>query len=232
MEKKLVILLVVLSSLMCRAVKPGTVSILGDSYSTFENYVEPDTNYLWYFSSQIDTTRTDVHDVELTWWKQFLADNGLVLEKNNSFSGSTICNTGYRGEDYSDRSFITRMNHLGDPELIIIFGATNDFWAKVPFGEFLFNDLAAAEIYTFRPALSMLLQEVKRLYPESQLCFVLNDGITGEFRQAILDKCHQYGVKCLELTDIEKRNGHPNAKGMAEINRQLTKFIKDNDYKL
>ncbi|MCM1092747.1 MAG: SGNH/GDSL hydrolase family protein [Lachnospiraceae bacterium] len=233
MTKKLIILLAMLSSLMCCwGVKPGTVSILGDSYSTFENYVEPDTNYLWYFSTKIDTTRTDVHDVEQTWWKQFLADNGLALEKNNSFSGSTICNTGYRGEDYSGRSFITRMDRLGDPALIIIFGATNDFWAKVPFGEDKDSLFTDADLYTFRPALSLLLQSVPQLYPDAKLCFVLNDSITGEFRQAILDKCRQYGVDCLELKDIKKRNGHPDSKGMAEISRQLTQFIKDNDYKL
>lgn len=218
--------------MMCLAVKPKTVSILGDSYSTFENYVVPDTNYLWYFSSTVDTARTDVHDVELTWWKSFIAENGLTLERNNSFSGSTICNTGYNGDDYSGRSFIRRMDNLGDPALIIVFGATNDFWAKVPFGEDKDSMFTDADLYSFRPALSMLLQRLPQLYPDAELCFVLNDGITGEFRQAIIDKCRQYGIKCLELTGIKKRNGHPDAKGMSEINRQLTKFIKDNDYKL
>lgn len=218
--------------MMCLAVKPKTVSILGDSYSTFENYVTPDSNYLWYFSSTVDTTRTDVHDVELTWWKRFIAENGFTLERNNSFSGSTICNTGYNGDDYSGRSFIRRMDNLGDPALIIVFGATNDFWAKVPFGEDKDSMFTDADLYSFRPALSMLLQRLPQLYPDAKLCFVLNDGITGEFRKAIIDKCRQYGIKCLELTGIEKRNGHPDAKGMSEINRQLTKFIKDNDYKL
>ena len=27
-----------------------SVSILGDSYSTFEGYVQPDTNFVWYTS--------------------------------------------------------------------------------------------------------------------------------------------------------------------------------------
>lgn len=232
MMKNLILLCAFVSSLACMGVKPGTVSILGDSYSTFENYVEPDTNYLWYFSSQVDTARTDVHDVELTWWRQFLAANGLTLEKNNSFSGSTICNTGYNGEDYSGRSFIRRMDNLGDPALIIVFGATNDFWAKSPFGEDKDSLFTDADLFTFRPALSLMLQRLPQLYPGAQFCYVLNDEITGEVRQAILDKCRQYGMKCLELKNIEKRNGHPDAKGMAEISRQLTEFIKENDYKL
>lgn len=216
----------------CGAVKPHTVSILGDSYSTFEGYVEPDTNYVWYFSSEIDKKKTDVVDVEQTWWRQFVKDNNLTLERNNSFSGSTICNTGYRGEDYSGRSFIKRMDNLGDPALILVFGATNDFWAKVPFGEDRDSAFTAEELYSFRPALSLMLQELPRLYPDAQLCFMLNDEISGDVRQAILDKCDQTGIKCLELKDIEKNHGHPDAKGMAEINRQLTEFLKENNYTL
>mgnify|MGYP000294813429 CR=1 FL=1 len=46
---------------------------------------------------------------------------GRLLEKNNSFSGSTICNTGYSKEDYTFCSFITRMKNLGSPDMILIF---------------------------------------------------------------------------------------------------------------
>ena len=48
----------------------------------------------------------------------------------NSYSGSTICNTGYRDEDYSDRSFINRTTLLGNPDIILICGGTNDSWAN------------------------------------------------------------------------------------------------------
>lgn len=70
--------------------------------------------------------------VRNTWWHQFIKENNYRLCVNNSFSGATICHTGYRSEDYSDRSFITRMKALGCPDIIFIFGATNDYWAKSP----------------------------------------------------------------------------------------------------
>ena len=102
-----------------------SVSILGDSYSTFENYIEPKSNEMWYFV-KADPKRTDVTDVKQTWWHQLIKDGGYKLEQNNSYSGSTICTTGYRGEDYTERAFINRMDNLGSPDVLLIFGATND----------------------------------------------------------------------------------------------------------
>lgn len=78
--------------------------------------------------------------VRNTWWHQFIKENNYRLCVNNSFSGATICHTGYRSEDYSDRSFITRMKALGCPDIIFIFGATNDYWAKSPLGEYQYAD--------------------------------------------------------------------------------------------
>ena len=114
---------------------PAKVSILGDSYSTFQNHVVPDTNYVWYFADANEPDRTDVATVDDTWWMRFITRSGLQLEQNNSFSGATVCNLGYEGNDYSDRSFIRRMDSLGKPDLILVFGATNDCWAKVPLGK-------------------------------------------------------------------------------------------------
>lgn len=79
-------------SLPSQAQSRKGVSILGDSYSTFENMVEPAGNALWYFKKP-DPKLTDVNDVKQTWWHIFISENGYRLVQNNSFSGSTICNT-------------------------------------------------------------------------------------------------------------------------------------------
>ena len=75
------------------------VSILGDSYSTFEGCVANDTNEIWYFKAEnpVRNKRNDVTKVEETWWHQLISSNkGFVLEKNNSYSGATICYSGYK----------------------------------------------------------------------------------------------------------------------------------------
>lgn len=103
-----------------------SVSILGDSYSTFENYLQPETNAVWYFG--IPKNINDVVSIGQTWWYKFIGKNGYKLYLNNSSSGTTICNTGYDKKNHSDNSFITRMNNLGCPDLVLIFEGTNDSW--------------------------------------------------------------------------------------------------------
>lgn len=53
--------------------------------------------------------------------------------------GATISYTGYNDEDYTNRSFITRLDRLGCPDIILICGATNKNWAGVRMGEYEFN---------------------------------------------------------------------------------------------
>ena len=113
------------------AAKP-VVSILGDSYSTFEGYI-PVGNAVWY-DTRPNPKKTDVSDVKHTWWWQFISRGGYILGVNDSYSGATVSYTGYNGADYSDRSFITRLPRLGSPDILLIFGATNDSWAGVKIG--------------------------------------------------------------------------------------------------
>jgi len=94
MKKTILLLLITVFVIQVDAVKKTkTVSILGDSYSTFEGYVQPDSNYVWYY--KIPINKTDVDSVGQTWWYKFIESNAYKLGVNNSFSGSTICNTGY-----------------------------------------------------------------------------------------------------------------------------------------
>lgn len=203
-----------------------SVSILGDSYSTFENFVEPSGNALWYFVNA-NPELTDVKDVKQTWWHQFITNNGYRLEKNNSFSGSTICNTGYRGEDYSDRSFITRMDNLGSPDILLIFGATNDSWADAPVGEFIWSDWNEEQLKAFRPALTYMLSHIVDRYPNTEILYIINDGLKPEITSSIKVACEHYNVPYIELTNIDKTAGHPNIKGMKQICDQVSSVFKE-----
>lgn len=204
--------------------KPS-VSILGDSYSTFEGYLEPDTNAVWYFAVP-DTTRTDVSDVKQTWWHRFLTDNGLRLCKNNSFSGATICYTGYRKEDYSNRSFLNRATELGNPDMILIFGGTNDSWAKSPVGEYNFGKKSEGEFKAVRPALDEMLDRIEGRYPNVPVYFIVNCGLSPEVTESIHYLCERHGVPALQLENIDIKRGHPTVKGMEQIAEQLTAFLE------
>nr|WP_253952423.1 SGNH/GDSL hydrolase family protein [Xylanibacter muris] len=196
-----------------------SVSVLGDSYSTFKSYVVPDTNYVWYSEDVVE--RTDVNDVCQTWWHLLIKNNGLRLCVNNSFSGATICNTGYKKEDYSDRSFCTRLNMLGSPDILLIFGATNDSWAGSPVGEYKYSGWTSSDLYSFRPAMAYMLSNVKKRYPNVDIYFILNDGLSKDITVSCREICEHYAVKCINLKNIDKRSGHPTVKGMKQIASQV-----------
>lgn len=200
-----------------------SVSILGDSYSTFDRYMVPDTNFVWY-NTRI-TQKTDVTSVKQTWWNKFIKDNNYKLEVNNSFSGSTICNTGYQKQDYSSRSFIKRMDNLGSPDVIFIFGATNDAWAGAPIGQFKYNDWTKEELYDFRPAMAYMLDYMLGRYPNVKIYFLLNSDLKETINESVKIICKHYNVDCIELKDIDKKEGHPSIKGMEQISNQISDFL-------
>ncbi|MDD4275177.1 MAG: SGNH/GDSL hydrolase family protein [Desulfobacter postgatei] len=201
------------------------VSILGDSYSTFTGHISPQTNEPWYPRS---ADENDVTEVEQTWWR-LLIDNHkdeLVLEKNNSYSGATISCHGYNNADYSHRSYITRSLDLGNPDMILIFGATNDSWAGAPMGEYKFSDWTKSDIFFFRPAMAMLLSQMKTLYPRQDIYFILNSELKDEINESICTICRNYSVPVITLKDIDKQAGHPSQQGMKSIAEQVWSAIK------
>lgn len=218
------------------------ISILGDSYSTFEGYMANDTNAIWYFKADNPqrNKKNDVTKVEETWWHQLInTTKGYSLEVNNSYSGATICYTGYsKGNeprvpiaalsshrDYSNRSFVNRSNTLGNPDIILVCGATNDSWCGAPVGEYIYGNWTTEQLYYFRPAMAKLLYDLKGNYPTARILFILNSELKESINESVHTICKHYGVECLDLKDIEKQGGHPSVKGMAEFSRQVRKAL-------
>ena len=201
-----------------------SVSILGDSYSTFDGYITPATNEMWYY--QGNRGSNDVEDVTQTWWWQFIKNNGYRLCVNNSWSGATICNSGYNDDDYTHRSFITRHKSLGKPDVILLFGGTNDSWCGAPIGEFKYADWKRADLYTFRPALAYLLEHMQDRYPTAKIYFILNSDLKEVVNTSVADICKHYNVPVIRLHDIDKSSGHPNQKGMKQIADQVVEALR------
>ena len=204
------------------------VSILGDSYSTYEDFVTPATNELWYYAKNGEQ-KTDVKNVRQTWWHQVIKENGWRLAVNNSYSGATISYTGYDGNDYSSRSFNTRMDNLGQPDVIFIFGATNDSWAGEAVGEYKYDNLKKSDFFTFRPAMAYMLQHMTNRYPNVRIYFILNTELRDDITESCQVICAHYGVTCIKLSDIDKQNGHPSQKGMKAIAEQVLKVLKTDE---
>lgn len=193
------------------------VSILGDSYSTFEGYLTPSTNATWYTAGTNPWHDTDVLEVEQTWWWQFINNNdGYELEVNNSYSGSTMCNTCYDGMDVST-SFISRMTNLGAPDIIFVFGGTNDHFSGCAMGNYIYSGWTEDDLLDFRPGLAYIFNYLKSAHPEAEIYFILNDVLSDDINESVVTICEHYDVPVIAPLGIGKSEYHPNATGMTTI---------------
>lgn len=205
-------------------------SILSDSYSAYDGYVDPETNDIWPYYAEIG-----VMSVEQMWWHQVATEMGWAVEKNNSFSGALVSNfDGFNAGNYYVRhSFLRRMDNLGNPDLIFILGGTNDVYRNASFGDYVYSDWTEEQLRSFRPALAYMFHELKSLYPNARLYFLLEThpslgDITEEMRQNFIESSHHianhYNVECIDL-DIHKDWDHPDAQGQDDIVRQVLEVL-------
>lgn len=204
---------------------PVRISVFGDSYSTFAGFI-PKGNATYYEPGEDRVNpENDVSRPEECWWHMLIGTLGGKLERNESWSGSTIGYRGYGGYDAKKTSFLQRVDRLGSPDLIFLFGGTNDAWAGVPLGEAKDADWTEEDLFTYRPALSKTLFELRRLYPAAEIVFILNSEVSKEFTAATSETCARYGVPFIRLRYIDKQGGHPSINGMRQIADQVLKAL-------
>ena len=201
MKKSIILTLMAVVSIAASA-QTKKVSILGDSYSTFQG-VGP-AHYAPFYPND----RNDVKEVDQTWWSMFIKAKGYQLEKNDSWGGTTICGTGYGRMDSS-------------------FGGTNDAWANSPVGEYQYSDWTKEDCKNFRPALACLFDMLQKRYPNARIYSLLNSELREPINESMREICKHYNIQLIELHDIDKQNGHPSISGMKSICEQLLTGLKD-----
>ena len=104
------------------------VSILGDSISTFKGWCDTSRGGAYYPKSDGDVT-----SVSDTWWHRLIYQKMStgIFENNISAGNTTVVqnSTGDSGAYWYGWDFGTRVQQLGlgDPDVIFIFGGTNDY---------------------------------------------------------------------------------------------------------
>ena len=206
------------------------IFIMGDSYSTYRGW-NPE-GYLYYYSDEREVEPI-VIGVEKTWWSNLAREMDYELLMNDSYSGSTICNTRYEGEYCPETSFIGRLDRYiadgyfsaNNPDMFFVFGGTNDSWADAPLGELMYSDWSTDDLRKVLPAFCYLLHRITEISKGARCVVILNT----ELKQIIVEEyhkaCEKYGAECIELIDIEKINGHPSIKGMQQISQQIQKYL-------
>lgn len=206
------------------------ILIFGDSYSTFKGHI-PDGFAVYY--SEDGSGETDVRSVDETWWYPLLKETDSRLIQNNSWSGSTICYTGYQGDCSETSSFICRLKKLQnagffeDNEInsVFVFGGTNDSWANAPIGELKYFDWDKNDLFSVLPAFCYFINELKHILPNAKIIPVINTELKKEIEEGFKSACVHYGLKPVILHNIDKRGGHPTIKGMEEIKNQIINSI-------
>ena len=202
-----------------------SVSILGDSLSTFTGYNQKG-NATFY-----PNETNNVTTVEQTWWMKLITDANAKLEINNSHSGATVSGT-------ENSSYVARVENLGDPQYIIIHGGTNDYWRNVPVGELHFDvsedKLNANE---FSDAYDLMVRKAMRLYSNANIITVIPHILTDSYANPIINITKKYGLfACVDLRKFSFNlvSGHYQIDGMATVEKALLKclFINKNALKM
>jgi hypothetical protein len=205
--------------------------IFGDSYSTFKGYV-PDGYAVYY--PENDKFETDVKNVCQTWWHQVMGEAGFKLALNNSWSGSTICYTGYDNEDCSkSSSFIYRLRQLIEKgffeenqiDTVFVFGGTNDSWSNAPLGEIKYSDWEEKDLFSVLPAVCYFLNLLKETLPQAKIYCLINTKIKPEIASCMKNACEKYHITPITFNSIDRKCGHPTIQGMKNIKDSVLKVM-------
>lgn len=199
------------------------IFIMGDSYSTYEGYIPE--GYHAYYGDAVESTPV-ICGVDKTWWRMLAREQGVNIVRNDSYSGSTVCNTireGLPGES----SFVRRMDkYLAENffaehniDTMFLFGGTNDSWIDAPIGRNKYADRTQKDLMYVLPAFCELIEKAKAAVKE--LIVVINTELKYEITDGIMKACGKNGVKYVLLKEIDKVSGHPTELGMRQICDQI-----------
>ncbi len=152
-------------------VKDGviTVSIVGDSVSTFTSYTP--VGYYDYYPEY-----GAIQSVDETWWQMVIDEFEMELYVNASSAGSTCTGDSTGTEDPQCGCNEFRTDALygpkGEcPDVILVYMGINDFLNSVPLGD---NDgtreVEEGEIDNFADAYTLMLDKLQAKYEDAIIC--------------------------------------------------------------
>ena len=200
-----------------------TVSILGDSISTFKNYV-PEGYACFY-----PYPTADVNDVNYTWWMRVVNKLGMSLLKNNSYSGSCVsAGTGSSGTT-NDSRLVELTKGTERPDIILIFMGANDCGSS------------NVSLSAFQSSYKVMLDKIQTLCPESEIYLITlpSSGLYTEqdrikYNAVIESYAASYELPLIDLGNLYTTTSykdyvvdscHPNNAGMIEISNAIVEEL-------
>ena len=198
-----------------------TVSILGDSISTYKGYV-PDGYACFY-----PYPTADLGDVNQTWWMQTINKLGMSLLKNNSYSGTCVSSGTGNYSTVQDERLKELLFGTQKPDIIIVFMGSNDAGS------------AYVSLNTFDSSYKVMLDKIIALCPESEI-FIMTlppsklytEADRVAYNEVIVKYATQYSLPIVDMNnayngkDVSNYlvdSAHQNLAGMTAVAEAVVK---------
>ena len=204
-----------------------TVSILGDSISTYKGYV-PDGYSCFY-----PYPTADLADVNQTWWMQVINQLGMKLLKNNSYSGTCVSSGTGQNSTVEDSRLKELLFGTEQPDIIIIFMGSNDCGSQY------------VKLETFKSSYKVMLDKIQVLCPNSEIYIMTlppsklyTESDRVEYNKVIRDYATQYNLPLVEMNDTYNGDNcsnylvdsaHQNLAGMTKLAEAVVKGLLESE---
>ena len=231
------------------------ISIMGDSISTFAGYIPVADGFNLEHLPRYpqDDLLTDVNE---TWWMQVIAALDAKLGINDSWRGATLSGaapvtTGTTGENAAMSNLI-RIQNLGSngsPDVILLYGGTNDLAHVADIGAFSPEtapteaDLTTTKWDNLADGFLYTILRIRHYYPNAVIIAMLPTFTKSYYSNEKLAQgnavmaaiCEHYGVPYVDLrhcgitTDDLPDGIHPDATGMDFITEAVLAALLEED---
>lgn len=204
------------------------VGVIGDSISSFSGIIP--SGYKAYYPK----SDCDVDKWTKTYWGILINEYwDADLDVNCSWSGGCVA-PGVSGKTVGS-DFVTRCTDFVNPDVILLFGGTNDAISSngVALGDYNY-DLPFGSLDTncrFRDSYIAVIKAIQANYPAAKIIIILGDHVTGEYATSVEEIAKHYEIPYVDFrgdNNVTKYNGsHPNYNGMKYMAKKIYEETKD-----
>lgn len=180
------------------AITNSRISVIGDSYSTFDETGTYSEEFYYPFHSK----GNDVTEKSQTWWEVLARKAGMTVIGVDAYSGSSITER----EGDNTPSMVSRIKAAPEKhaDVIILMGGLNDAWQEVEIGPTDLKYAAESECNKFAPALRYALKLLKENNPNSKIIYslIVYDRSVEAYQKAAETICKEENVIFVPISGV------------------------------
>ena len=203
------------------AITNSRISVIGDSYSTFDETGTYSEEFYYPFHSK----GNDVTEKSQTWWEVLARKAGMTVIGVDAYSGSSITER----EGDNTPSMVSRIKAAPEKhaDVISLMGGLNDAWQEVEIGPTDPKYAAESECNKFAPALRYALKLLKENNPNSKIIYslIVYDRSVEAYQKAAETICKEENVIFVPISGMKCVSYHPTVKGMEQIADALLPYL-------